>query len=103
MSKVTDCDVYPIANPKSKIIAIGRIELNGDIVIDGVKVIKGEKGLFVGMPSKKSEDKTWSDVAYASTKELKEAIKEAVLAKYHDKSDGSSQVEETSDDDDLPF
>lgn len=103
MSKVTDCEIYAVSNPKSKIVAVGKIVFNGDIVVDGVKVIKGEKGLFVGMPSKKSEEKTWNDIVYASTKELKEEIKNAVLAKYNEQVKGgnSSKVEDSEEE--LPF
>lgn len=103
MSKVTKAEINLITDSKTKIVGIGRIILNNDIVIDGVKVIRGKEGLFVGMPSRKSQEGTWSDVAYATNKELKQAIQEAVLADYNSKLGGSQVTANVTEDDDEPL
>lgn len=112
-SRVTKVKVSIISNPENKIIALSRIELNGDIVIDGVKVLSGKNGLFVGMPSRKAKDeKTWHEVVYGATKELKDDIKDSVLKEYHRENEGNatngseseSESESEADDDaELPF
>jgi stage V sporulation protein G len=112
MSKVTDCKVFPAQGQKSdKVVAFGKITLNGDIVIDGIRLIQGKNGLFVGMPSRKTSQGNFSDIVFATTKELKDEIQKAAIAEYNKmgKPAESSTNERQSapvtkdDDDDLPF
>jgi stage V sporulation protein G len=104
MSEVTKVEVFPIPNPKSKIIGIGKITINNDLSVDGVKIISGSKGWFVAMPSvhNKKSDK-YVDIVIAS-KELRNKITEAVLEDFRTKVDGkTSSSQSEPEDDDLPF
>jgi len=100
MSEVTGVEVHALKEKRGKIVAFSKITLNGDIVIDGLKIIDGAKGLFVGMPSTKSKQGTYSDVAYAASKELKADIQKAVLEAYKD---ADAVPEDEGPEDDLPF
>jgi stage V sporulation protein G len=106
MSKVTDCKMFPSKGKDGKVVAFGKITLNGDIVIDGIRLIQGKNGLFVGMPSKKTTQGNFSDIVFAATKELKEEIQKVAIAEYNKvgtSSPTSSKNEPKEDDDDLPF
>jgi stage V sporulation protein G len=64
-----------------KVKAMASITIDGDFVVRGLKVIEGQNGLFVGMPSydKAGERK---DVCFPITAEAKEQIRDAVLTEY---------------------
>ena len=100
MSEVTKVEVFPLKAPKGKIVAFGKITFNGNITIDGVKIISGTKGLFVGMPSTKSKEGTYSDVVLINDKKLKQEINDKMIQAYND---GDAVPANEGMDDDLPF
>ncbi len=61
--------------------ALANLVINGEIAVNNVKVMEGEKGLNIVMPSKKVGN-GYEDVAHATTKEAHEALKEAVMSSY---------------------
>ena len=52
-------------------------------IVKGIKVVQGERGLFVAMPSRRLPDGTYQDVAYPSTREMTEKVRNLVLEHYH--------------------
>jgi len=54
----------------------------GDFIIKGVRVVQGEKGLFLGLPMEKSKDGKWYNTFYPATDEAKQNLSETVLAAY---------------------
>lgn len=65
----------------SKTKALANIVINGEIAVNNVKVMEGEKGLNIVMPSKKVGN-GYEDVAHTITKEAHAALKEAVMSSY---------------------
>ncbi len=61
--------------------AIANVVINGELAVRGVKVVEGEKGLFVAMPSKKMGEK-YGDVAFPVTPEARSALDTAVMKSY---------------------
>ncbi len=61
--------------------AIANVVINNEFSVRGVRVVEGEKGAFVAMPSKKIGS-DYTDVAFPVTKEAREAINNAVLKSY---------------------
>lgn len=61
--------------------AIANVVINNEFSVRGVRVVEGEKGAFVAMPSKKIGS-DYTDVAFPITKEAREAINNAVLKSY---------------------
>lgn len=103
MSEVTKIEVYPLKGKQGKIVAFGKITLNNDIVIDGVKIINGAKGLFVGMPSAKSKEGTYSDIVYISSTKLKKEIQEKMIQAYNQGDNSPVSKEEEKEEEDFPF
>lgn len=56
----------------------------GDFVVRGLRVLSGEKGLFLGMPQEKAKDGKWYNVFYPKTKEARRDLAELVLAAYQE-------------------
>ena len=82
-----------------KIRAMASVTFDECFVVTGLKVLEGSNGLFVSMPSRKLPDGTYKDICFPVTRDTREAIQEAVLARYIE-----PEVESTTlDDDELPF
>ncbi|MHB1612332.1 MAG: septation regulator SpoVG [Sulfobacillus sp.] len=62
-----------------KMKAVASVTLDGEFVIHDVKVVEGLKGLFVAMPSRKTPDGEFRDVAHPITQKARERIQKAVL------------------------
>lgn len=65
-----------------KLKAYADITLEESFVVHGLKVIDGQKGMFVAMPSRKMPDGEYKDVAHPITPELRKEITDTVIAKY---------------------
>lgn len=62
--------------------AIVSITLDNEFVIHDIKVIEGEKGLFIAMPSRKAADGEYRDIAHPINSQIREMIQNVVLNKY---------------------
>lgn len=54
----------------------------GDFVIKGLRVVEGEKGLFVSMPREKGKDGKWYDTFSPKSKEARQELADLVLGAY---------------------
>jgi stage V sporulation protein G len=72
--------VFPVDEEKLK--AYVTITIDNCFVVRDLKVIKGNNGLFVAMPSKKRKDGTFRDTAHPLNNETREMIESKVLAEY---------------------
>lgn len=79
-----DVSVRPI-EPKGNLVGFASLKINDSFVIDDFKILQGDKGLFVGMPSKPDrKSKTgYRDTARPITKEFRAELTGAVTAAYH--------------------
>ena len=77
---VTEVSVFPVNEERLK--AYVSITLNDAFVIRDLKVIKGNEGLFVAMPSKKRKDGQFRDIAHPLNQETRTAIEKAVFDAY---------------------
>jgi len=78
---VTDVRVRKI-NADGKMKAIVSVTLDDSFVIHDVKVVEGQNGLFVAMPSRKTPDGEFRDIAHPITSSARELIQSAVLEAY---------------------
>ena len=78
--EVTEVRVFPVDEEKLK--AYVTITIDNCFVVRDLKVIKGNNGLFVAMPSKKRKDGTFRDTAHPLNNETREMIESKVLAEY---------------------
>lgn len=62
--------------------AIISVTFDEAFVVHDIKVVEGEKGLFVAMPSKRMPDGEYKDIAHPISSSMREIIQTAVLAAY---------------------
>lgn len=79
--QVTDVRVRKIEK-EGKMKAIVSITLDNEFVIHDIKVIEGEKGLFIAMPSRKAADGEYRDIAHPINSGTRDMIQKEILEKY---------------------
>lgn len=79
--QVTDVRVRMVAKD-SKMKAVVSITLDNEFVVHDIKVIEGEKGLFIAMPSKKSAEGEYRDIAHPISSHTREMVSAAILEAY---------------------
>jgi stage V sporulation protein G len=78
--RVTSVNVT-LAN-QGKLRGYARIVLDDCLVIDGLKIIERDNGLFVSMPSRKRQDGTFADTVHPTNAQTREMIEHSVLTEY---------------------
>ncbi|MBI3584249.1 MAG: septation regulator SpoVG [Nitrospinae bacterium] len=79
--QITEVRVSPVEEEKLK--AYVSITFDNCFVVRDIKVISGNNGLFVSMPSKKRKDGTFKDIAHPLNNETRKMIEESVLKEYN--------------------
>ena len=79
--KVTDVRVRKITS-EGKMTAVVSITLDDEFVVHDIKVIEGEKGLFIAMPSKKGNDGEYRDIAHPISAATRTEVQRLILEKY---------------------
>ena len=80
--EVTDVRLRRV-NTDGRMRAIASITLDNEFVIHDIRVIDGNNGLFVAMPSKRTPDGEFRDIAHPINSSTRGKIQEAVLTEYH--------------------
>ena len=78
---ITDVRVRRVAK-EGKMKAVVSITIDEEFVVHDIKVIEGEKGLFIAMPSRKATDGEYRDIAHPINSETREKIQGIILQKY---------------------
>lgn len=79
--QITDVRVRKITK-EGKMKAIVSITLDNEFVVHDIKVIEGEKGLFIAMPSKKATDGEYRDIAHPINSSTREMLQRTILDSY---------------------
>ena len=79
--QITDVRVRKITK-EGKMRAIVSITIDEEFVIHDIKVIEGDKGLFIAMPSKKATDGEYRDIAHPINSGTRERIQKIILESY---------------------
>ena len=73
--------VFPTPG-KDNLLAFASVNLGGVFAVNGVRVMKSEKGPFVAMPSKKDARGEYRDICFPTTVDMRKALNAAVLQAY---------------------
>ena len=79
--RITDVRIRKIAK-EGKMKAIVSITLDDEFVVHDIKVIEGEKGLFIAMPSRKTTTGEYKDIAHPINSQTREQIQDIILKEY---------------------
>lgn len=82
--KITDIRIRLIPNRESKLKAVASITIDDCFVVHDIKVLEGNQGYFVSMPSRKTPEGEYKDVAHPINTPTREEINKLVLAKYEE-------------------
>lgn len=74
--------------------AVVSITIDDEFVVHDIKVIEGEKGLFIAMPSRKATDGEYRDIAHPINSATRDSIQTIILEKYQEVMDAEPEVEE---------
>lgn len=91
--QITDVRVRKV-NKEGKMKAVVSITLDNEFVVHDIKVIEGEKGLFIAMPSRRAGDGEYRDIAHPINSETREKIQKIILERYEVALMDNEQVEE---------
>ncbi len=86
---ITDVRIRKI-NTEGRMKAIVSITLDDEFVIHDVRVVDGNNGLFVAMPSRKTPEGEFRDIAHPINSQTRERLQLAVLDAYHKQMDTTS-------------
>lgn len=79
--QITDVRIRKVEK-EGKMKAVVSITIDEEFVVHDIKIIEGEKGLFIAMPSRKAADGEYRDIAHPINSETRERIQRLILEKY---------------------
>lgn len=82
---ITDVRVRKVTKD-GKMKAVVSITIDDEFVVHDIKVIEGEKGLFIAMPSRKATDGEYRDIAHPINSGTRDRIQNLILKKYEEAS-----------------
>lgn len=88
---ITDVRVRKVAK-EGKMKAVVSITIEDEFVVHDIKVIEGEKGLFIAMPSRKAADGEYRDIAHPINSETRDSIQCLILDAYEKAKDEEELV-----------
>lgn len=79
--KITDVRIRKVEK-EGKMRAVVSITIDDEFVVHDIKVIEGEKGLFIAMPSRRAADGEYRDIAHPINSQTRDSIQQIILEKY---------------------
>ena len=81
--QITDVRIRKVEK-EGKMKAVVSITIDEEFVVHDIKVIEGEKGLFIAMPSRKAVDGEYRDIAHPINSDTRDRIQNLILEKYQE-------------------
>ena len=78
---ITDVRIRKVSD-EGKMKAVVSITFDDEFVVHDIKIIEGQNGLFIAMPSRKMGEGDFRDIAHPLVSETRNRIKEAIFAEY---------------------
>ena len=99
--QVTDVRIRKVA-AEGKMKAIVSVTFDDEFVVHDIKIIEGQNGLFIAMPSRKMGEGDFRDIAHPINSETRNKIQDAIFVRYeqmNEEEDAQKPVEEVESDD----
>ena len=90
--KITDVRIKKVGN-EGKLRAYVSVTFDDSFVVHNLKVIDGQSGIFVAMPSRKTTSGEFKDVAHPINSAFREILQKAVLDAYNEETDKEESKE----------
>ena len=82
--KISDVRIRLVNKEDNKLKAVASMTIDDCFVIHDIKIIDATEGAFIAMPSRKTNDGDYKDIAHPLNTETRELIKKAILTAYYD-------------------
>ena len=79
--QITDVRIRKVIK-EGKMKAVASITIDDEFVVHDIRIIEGEKGLFIAMPSRKSTEGEYRDIDHPFSTETRENLQKLILEKY---------------------
>ena len=90
--KITDVRVRKLSE-EGKMRGIVSVTFDDTFVVHDIKIIEGQNGLFIAMPSRKVNDNEFRDIAHPINSESRNQLQEAILKAYEEAKIKAAEVE----------
>ena len=90
--KISEVKVFP-TKEVGRLKAYATIVFDNSFIVCDLKVIEGNKGLFVSMPSRKRKDGTFRDIVHPLNVETRQMIEEVVIGEYNRVMESDEQID----------
>lgn len=80
--EITNVTVRKLENSESNVKGISTIVLNDEFAIHDIRIIEGQNGLFIAMPSRKTNQGEYRDVVHPIKKEVRELVHNTIIEAY---------------------
>lgn len=81
--RVTDVRIRKLNN-EGKMRAVVSVTFDDEFVVHDIRVIEGQNGMFIAMPSRRTPDGQFKDIAHPINSETREVIQKAILDGYYE-------------------
>ncbi len=82
--EITDVRIRRVVKEEGKMRAFVSVTIDDEFVVHDIKVIEGEKGLFIAMPSRKTAEGEYKDIAHPINSETRTRLQQIILEKYQE-------------------
>jgi len=90
--QITDTRIRMVQK-ESKMKAVVSVTFDDCFVVHDIKVIEGEKGLFIAMPSKRTPDGEYRDIAHPINSEMRSSLENKILEVYKEEQARAPEVD----------
>ena len=97
--KITDVRLRKVNNPDKRMKALASITFDDSFVVHDLRVIDGNNGMFVAMPSKRTADGEFRDIAHPINSDMRQHVQEEVMRVYEETEDPVEPAEEEVNED----
>ena len=82
--KITDIRIRIVKKDDSKLKAVASVTFDDCFVVHDIKVLDGTEGYFIAMPSRKTNDGEYKDIAHPINKEVRDELVSAILKAFEE-------------------
>ena len=94
--QITDVRVRKV-NDEGKMKAIASVTFDDEFVVHDIKIIEGQNGLFIAMPSRRTNDGEYRDITHPINSETRNRIQEIILKKYEEEAEKEPEESEEAE------
>ena len=91
--KITSVNVRKIEKEGSRMIGIASVLIDDSFAVHDIRIIEGDNGLFIAMPSRKTAVGGYRDIAHPINPEVRAMFEEAIFEAYKNAEDEASEEE----------